>query len=295
MAPGSPNTMDASTPKRILIAGCGYVGSRVAENLAVGGSEVFALRRGLSVAREGVTSISADLSRIETLGVLPEKIDAIIYSAGAGAANEAAYRAAYLDGVENLIRSLADRGDSLPRIVFCSSTAVYGQERGEWVDEETPARPRRWNGELLLAAERVLGARAANSIVVRLGGIYGPGRKRLVDSVREGRARLRPETHFTNRIHRDDAAGILAYLATAQAPEHRCYLGVDDEPADEAEVLSFMADELGVAKPPDAQGDEVPARRAGSKRCSNARIRAEGYVFRFPSFREGYANMLGES
>jgi nucleoside-diphosphate-sugar epimerase len=293
MPPTASSANDPSAPKRILIAGCGYVGNRLAHRLAADGVEVFTLRRGPSAVVDGIVPLCADLTRIETLGVIPESLDAIVYSAGAGAADEAAYRAAYLDGVENLLRSLADAGDTVPRIVFCSSTAVYGQERGEWVDEETPARPRRWNGELLLAAERVLGARAAGSIVVRLGGIYGPGRRRLVDSVREGSVRRRPAPHFTNRIHRDDAAGILGHLALAEAPAHRCYLGVDDAPSDEAEVLDFLADQLGVPKPGAARDGEAPSRRAGSKRCRNTRIRAEGYDFAYPSFRDGYAAMLG--
>ena len=93
------------------------------------------------------------------------------------------------------------------------------------------------------------------------------------------------------RVEQDDAwAGVL--LATAEAPAHTCYLGVDDEPADEAEVLRFLAARLGVDEPAPADPDAPPARRAGSKRCRNDRIKSEGYAFSFPSFRDGYAMML---
>ncbi|MEE3332079.1 MAG: NAD-dependent epimerase/dehydratase family protein [Myxococcota bacterium] len=279
--------------RRILVAGCGYVGTCLAQQLAAGGSQVFALRRTPQPQSHGIVSLCADLTRIETLDVVPENLDAIVYAAGAGSSDEAAYRAAYLDGVQNLVRSVADRASALPRIIFCSSTAVYGQERGEWVDEDSPVRPRRWNGELLLAAERLLRAHVAGSIVVRLGGIYGPGRTRLIDSVREGTARSRREPHFSNRIHRDDAAGVLAHLALTAAPEHDCYLGVDDEPADDAEVLAFLAYQLGVRNPEVAEAGDAPARRGGSKRCRNSRIRDAGYDFVFPSFRDGYIAMLG--
>jgi nucleoside-diphosphate-sugar epimerase len=277
---------------RVLIAGCGFVGTPLAERLAARGCDVFALRRSDAPAPPGAQAVRADLARIETLDVLPDGIGTVVYTAGAGGPSEAAYREAYLDGVDHLLRVLRERGEPPERVVFCSSTAVYAQQRGEWVDETSPTRPVRFNGEILLSAERLLQALAPGAIVVRLGGIYGPGRTRLIDRVRSGEARIHPGEHFTNRIHRDDAAGVLELLALAEAPAHTCYLGVDDEPADEAEVLRFLAGRLGVPEPPRADADAPPARRAGSKRCRNARIRAEGYRFAYPSFREGYAAML---
>jgi nucleoside-diphosphate-sugar epimerase len=147
-------------------------------------------------------------------------------------------------------------------------------------------------GEILLSAERLVQALAPGAIVVRFGGIYGPGRTRLIDRVRAGEARLYPGEHFTNRIHRDDAAGVLELLALAEVPAHTRYLGVDDDPADEAEVLRYLASRLGVPEPALAEPGTPPARRAGSKRCRNARIRSEGYSFEYPSYRSGYASML---
>ena len=171
---------------------------------------------------------------------------------------------------------------------------MYGQERGERVDEDSPTRPRRWNGELLLDAERMLAASCPGAVTVRLGGIYGPGRTRLIDSVRSGAVRTRSEPHFTNRIHRDDAAGALAHLATKPS------LGFDryprrrtTNPRTKPTCWHSWADRLGVARPAPADASEAGPRRAGSKRCSNARLRAEGYAFRYPSYREGYAAMLG--
>jgi len=275
---------------RVLIAGCGFVGNRLAERLAKRGCDVFALRRSEAPAPRGARAVCADLARIETLDVLPDRVDVVVYSAGAGEPSESAYRAAYLDGVDHLLRALRERGEMPRRTLFCSSTAVYAQNRGEWVDEESPTRPIGFRGEILLAAERLIQAVAPGAIVVRFGGIYGPGRGRLIERVRSGEARIHPGEHFTNRIHRDDAAGVLELLALFEQPEHSCYLGVDDEPADESEVLRYLASRLGVSEP--AMADAPPARRAGSKRCRNARIRSEGYSFDYPSFRSGYAALL---
>lgn len=277
---------------RVLIAGCGFVGNRLAERLAEGGCDVFALRRSEGPAPRGARAVCADLARIETLDVLPERVEIVVYTAGASESSEAAYRAAYLDGVDHLLRVLRERGEMPRRTLFCSSTAVYAQQRGEWVDEESPTRPVGFRGEILLAAERLLRALVPGAIVVRFGGIYGPGRGRLIDRVRSGEARIHPGEHFTNRIHRDDAAGVLELLALLEQPAHTCYLGVDDEPADEAEVLRYLASRLGVSEPAMADAGAPPARRAGSKRCRNARIRSEGYSFDYPSFRSGYAALL---
>jgi len=288
----SRKSANATAGKRVLIAGCGYVGVRLASQLARSGASVFALRRSQRPLPVGVEPVVADLARIETLGSVPAGLDAVVYAAAPSSSDEAAYRSTYLDGVDNLLRVLAERAERAPRFVFASSTAVYGQERGEWVDETSPTKPRRWNGETLLAAERLLAARVPEATVVRFGGIYGPGRTRLVDQVRNGEARLRKGEHFTNRIHRDDAARALALLALAPKLAHGCYLGVDDEPADESAVLMYLAELLGVPAPPLADDANPPARRAGSKRCRNDRLRAEGFAPRFPSYREGYAAML---
>jgi len=289
--------------RHILIAGCGYVGLRLAELRAQAGDRVFALRRsgGLRLPH-GVEGVRADLSQIATLASLPTGIDAVVYCAGAGRADPDTYRRVYLDGPGNLLRALREAGERPRRFLFCSSTAVYGQSRGEWVDETSHVQPGRWNGETMLAAERLVAAslpragRVPGATLVRLGGIYGPGRTRLVEQVRSGRARLPAAPHYTNRIHRDDAAGVLSHLLDIE-PAHDVYLGVDDEPADLADVLRHLAKRLGVPEPPAEAEPEAGAgspaapRRAGSKRCRNARIRAEGYRFRYPSFREGYATL----
>jgi nucleoside-diphosphate-sugar epimerase len=144
----------------------------------------------------------------------------------------------------------------------------------------------------------VLAASGFPAVSLRLGGIYGPGRTRLVESVRSGRAASRPgPPHFGNRIHRDDAAGALAHLTTlalAGLELESLYLGVDDEPSDEALVLRWIASQLGMPELPMRDGEAAPGARdanrpASNKRCSNARLRATGYRFRFPTFREGYA------
>jgi nucleoside-diphosphate-sugar epimerase len=240
--------------------------------------------------------VVGDLTRAETLGGLPVAMDYVFFTAGAKSRQESAYRATYLDGIGNLLRALKEQGECPRRIFFTSSTAVYAQRRGEWVDEDSVTAPNRFSGDILLLSERLLLASAFPATVVRLGGIYGPGRTSLIERVRSGTARRRPGSpHYTNRIHRDDAAGALRHLMTRAEPPDEVYLGVDSEPADEAEVLGWLAERLGAPQPPEQEDESGASKRgAGNKRCRNARLLATGYRFRYPSFREGYQAVLRE-
>lgn len=274
------------------------MGSTLACLLAEDGHAVFGLRRSPGRMPAGVAPVAADLTRPETLRDLPADLDALVYAAAPGrgdGSREQRYRATYVDGLRHVVEALAQRARPPRRILFTSSTSVYAQNDGEVVDEDSPAEPVRPNGVILREAEDWLADCGLPATSLRLGGIYGPGRTRLLESVRAGTAVCPRETHYTNRIHRDDAAGALRHLLERDSLAS-CYVGVDCRPVDEAEVLRWLAEQMDVAPPrTQAPGQEAPARRAGSKRCSNARLLATGYRFRFPSYREGYAAVLEAS
>jgi len=275
--------------KQALIAGCGYVGAELARRLVAGGNvEVFGLRRRPESLPAGVRSIACDLgdprATALALAVLPAALDAVVYAVGADAHTEVAYESAYLRSLGNLMDTLDARGSAPNRLIVVSSTAVYGQNDGEWVDEGSLTEPTEFAGRILLRSEALACSRGASSVVVRFGGIYGPGRHRFVESVRSGAIRLANGIEFTNRVHRDDCAEILRHLLMLPRPE-AVYIGVDNEPADRRVVAEWMAKRLGSDLPSPAA--IVDARPHG-KRCSNRRLRESGYQFLYPSFREGY-------
>jgi nucleoside-diphosphate-sugar epimerase len=281
---------------RCLIAGCGYVGAALGERLAAQGHSVFGLRRRALRLPAGVEPLEADLAVPASLARLPGALDFIFYLASPGGAEDALYRSAYLDGQRNLWEALARQGQRPRRFLFASSTAVYGQHDGEWVDESSPTEPADFRGKRLLEAEQLLARSPFPGVAVRFGGIYGPRRSSLVAEVRGGRAVIRPgPPHYTNRIHRDDCAGVLLHLMQLEAPE-AVYLGVDCEPADEAAVLRWLAGALGAAVPRAAAAGEKQGRerRGGSKRCRNDKLLASGYRFRHPTFREGFRAILSD-
>ncbi len=281
---------------RVLIAGCGYTGAALGLRLAGEGHIVWGLRRRAEGLPPGILPLGADLTDPRSLKSLPPGLDSVFYTAGADGSGEEAYRAAYLTGPALLLEALEAQGQRPGRLVFTSSTAVYAQSSGEWVDETSPAAPADFRGALLLEGERLLLGGPFPATVVRLAGIYGPGRTRLIGRVRRGEA-VCPEGPpiYTNRIHRDDAAGALRHLMALERPE-ALYLGADHEPAERCEVLRWLAGKLGAPPPRQAplSGAE-PSRPRSNKRCSNARLLASGYRFRYPSYREGYGAILEEA
>ncbi len=273
----------------VLIAGAGYVGLALAEILISAGHRVTGLKRTPPVADRGLSWLAADVTRPETLAALPPDLDAVVCALSPGGRSEAAYREIYIEGTGNLLAAIRPR-----RIPFLlvSSTGVYGQDRGQWVDEDTPPEPATATGRVLLEAEdRVLAARP-DATVVRFSGIYGPGRTWLADRVRAGHPVQTDPPSYTNRIHRDDCARVLAYLLArlgegATLPER--ILASDDDPAPLAEVSAWIAELLDCAPPPPAAPEpDAPL----NKRCRNDRLKELGYTFIFPSYREGYEDML---
>ena len=280
---------------RILIAGCGYVGIALGERLIEEGHTVWGLRRRTSLLPQVIRPIAADLTTAESLKDLPPQLDFIFYTAAAENSTDEAYRSAYVTGFRNLICALQEQNQNPRRLIFTSSTAVYAQSAGEWVDENSPTDPLHFSSRRLLEAEQLMLGGPFPGIILRLGGIYGPTRTRLVDLVRRGEAVCKErQTHYANRIHRDDCVGALRHLMTLDHPMN-VYLGVDYEPAELCEVYHWLADRLGVLPPRVEPAHSMTQRKSrGNKRCLNARLVDSGYVFRFPTFREGYDAMLEE-
>ncbi|MEJ1178884.1 MULTISPECIES: SDR family oxidoreductase [unclassified Pseudarthrobacter] len=276
----------------ILLAGCGDLGTEAGLRFAAAGHRVVGWRRSPEKLPAEIEGVAADLSTA-ALPAIPAGIAAVVIAVAADSPTEAAYRAAYVDGLSHVLDALDRDGVTPRRVLFVSSTAVYGDAGGGWVDESTTAAPGGFSGRIIREAEELLLSRlrgtACAPVVLRLGGIYGPGRTRLIDQVRNGAAVAPDEPRYTNRIHRDDAAAAIVHLCTMESMPAPVYVGVDNEPADLGDVLGFLASEMGYAEPPIGPAGEA---RGGNKRCSNALLRSTGFEFAYPSFREGYRDIL---
>lgn len=278
--------------KQVLIAGCGDLGSELARRLQARGWQVTGLRRNPEGLPDGVQGLAADLCAPECPPDWPARIDYLVYCPAAGRRDAELYQRLYVQGLQHVLNWMGQHRQRPRLLLQVSSTGVYAQHQGEWVSENSAALADSDTSRALLAAEDLALRSGHPASVVRLAGIYGPGRTRLIDQVREGLRVPAEPPQYTNRIHRDDAAALLEHLLLqAEADEllAPCYIGVDDQPAPLHEVTDWLREQLGVPLPSSLR----PSPRMGSKRCSNALARESGWTPAYPSYREGYARMLG--
>ncbi|MFB6112501.1 MAG: NAD-dependent epimerase/dehydratase family protein [Halodesulfurarchaeum sp.] len=289
----------------VAILGCGYVGLELGRRLS-GSHSVYGIRRsseGLSAIDDaGFKAVQADLTDSDSLSGIPD-VDVLVFAASAGRGTDAA-RSVYVDGMRTVVDHFGAR-DSVPdRLVYTSSTGVYGDFDGEWVDESTPIEPTTERQQLLLDAEALALDRTASvgmsGTVVRFGGLYGPGRYRL-DRYLES-----PVTEgVLNLTHRADAAGAIEFLLETGRGGGEIVIAVDEEPVEKTELVRWLAREHGT-DPPTVQTpretiaerdlDEAAAHRLrANKRCSSAKLRTMGYEFQYPTYRDGFKPAIESS
>lgn len=275
-----------------LIIGCGDIGMTLGRQLRDVGQRVLGVRRNIQALEDsGIEALALDINAEGASSALPDA-DIVVYVVSADRFEESAYQAAYPTGLKAVLAEYGRRKNPPKRVFFVSSTSVYAQQDGEVVDEASPANPHGFSGQLMHKAEQILLKHELPGTVVRFSGIYGPGRDRLIRQVSEGRIAPASPPMYTNRIHRDDCVGVLAHLIDLTLGDQgidELYLATDCEPAPLHEVMTWLAGKLKVETTDTIQS---PLRRRSSKRCDNTRLRESGYLFRFPSYREGYAQVL---
>jgi nucleoside-diphosphate-sugar epimerase len=294
---GSPSTTDAS--RRLVIFGCGYVGTAVALQALARGLEVTALTRNVASAavlrEQGVGTVVADLADSGWHDAVPGGVEFALNCVSPGSSGLEGYRRSYVAGMQAIV-AWARRHGPIGTLVYTSSTSVYPQSDGACVDETAPTAGAGERGALLLESERVLGAAGdacRRWFVLRLAGIYGPGRHHLLDQVRAGEIAGVGE-HRLNLAHRDDiAAAIWRCFDAPAAVRNEVFNVADDEPARKAEVVAWLAARLAVPSPsftgePGARRPLTPDRVIMNRKLKTTL----GWRPRYPTFRAGYESLL---
>ncbi len=282
--------------------GCGYVGQELAKQLAVNPeNEIWVTSRSpeklIAPELAGTHRAKVDLTEVNPFRELPTtEWDFIFQSISSGRGGPDVYRKVYLEGVRKTRNWLRGSSGDLKSWMYTSSTSVYGQQDGGWVDEYSPTEPHSETSEVLIETEQELFA-AHNEDklpvnVLRLSGIYGPGRGFLFQQFLKGEAKIsKGDSRFINMVHRDDVVGAAMHLIqNGYAGE--VYNVSDREPVTRQTFLEWLANRLGRERPPVVNQDEGALnkkRGVTNKRvCSDKLALKAGYSFIFPNYIAGF-------
>lgn len=284
---------------KVLFIGCGDIGVRCIHKLQMlEGWTGLAMRRHPGRLPATIPSVTGDICDTPHLTELLRNasIDAIVVTLTPAEMSDEGYRASYVAGAESLAMAIRDSGWCSGPVLWVSSTSVYGQGGGEWVNELSDTVPAFYRGKRLLQAEGLIGGLPVLAVVIRYAGVYGPGRGRMLAQLHRGELAPPQPVQWSNRIHAEDCAGVLVHLLhryRADKPLHSLYLATDNEPVPLYDVHRWLAQQLGISMP--ATVATASAGRVGNRRCSNRRLLESGYQFLYPTFREGYAALISES
>jgi len=277
---------------KILIIGCGAIGTQVAHVLSNKGHHVTGLKRNPPEKDDGkINYFTADITSPTDLQDLTTDFDVLYFIVSPDGRNEESYHDIYETGLTNLLNKFSLAGSN-PHWIFVSSTSVYSQSQGEWVDEDSIAQPENATSQLIRQAEQKLMDLEPNNIVVRFSGIYGPGREYLLRMAMQVPAIQQNPPYYTNRIHQQDCIGVLAFLLErrlAGVALEQCYLASDDDPAPMWDVMSWLAEHMNCQPPAVKTGGTDCVM---NKRCKNQRLKALGYKFLYPGFKDGYLELI---
>ena len=228
-----------------------------------------------------------DISNRDQVAERPETFDAVVHCASSRGGGVESYLQIYLNGARNLL-------DRFEKMLFTSSTSVYAQRDSSWVTEESETKPVRETGRVLIETEKLVLSRGGT--VVRLAGIYGPGRSALLSKFLAGTATIDPEEdRFVNQVHRDDIASGLLVLVNGEWQGTQIYNVVDDQPMLQTNCYRWLAQRLNRPLPPIRELTEQRKRGDSNKRVSNAKLRHLGWVPRYPTFAEGMEKSVFQS
>ncbi len=269
---------------QLLLIGHGYLGHAITREFRENGWDVMPVS-----LHGGDESIACEIADAAAVANLPAA-DFIVHCAASGRGGPDAYRLVYVDGCRNLTSTFPGTP-----LLFTSSSSVYAQTDGSVVTEESPAEPDRETGKLLREAEEI--TLAADGIVARLSGIYGPGRSVILKKFLAGEAVIEDDGHrILNQIHRDDAARAIFHLATSGI-RREIFNVSDSTPLSQIATYQALAETFSRPLPPSGPRDLNRKRGWTHKQVSNAKLRATGWQPRFPAFTDaapGIAPTLSE-
>tara|TARA_B110000208_G_scaffold87784_1_gene110885 strand:- start:1263 stop:2126 length:864 start_codon:yes stop_codon:yes gene_type:complete len=280
---------------KILLAGCGDIAQRIPPNLPEE-HHFFGLKRSPTELAHGITPLVGDIRDDAYLDIVFEEgFDVVVATLTPDNMSEEGYQKAYVDSSAALALAISRAVYKPKLVIWVSSTSVYGQNMGAWVDEDCEATSTSFSGQALRKAEETILAAplatSCTSVVVRFSGIYGPGRTRMLDQVLAGVGCTNQPEQWSNRIHSEDCAAVIAHLILLNEQDKSLlpiYVATDCQPVTLYEVRHWLAAQLNVSL------TAKPTSSRAARRCSNQKLLDSGYKFKFPTYREGYLALIEE-
>lgn len=279
----------------LMIVGCGDLGTRLGLQMADLNWQVYGARRSSKQLAQPILPVTIDL----LCPTLPQEwpdstIDYLVFCVAPDKAGDQNYQSIYCQGLIHLLSWLKQKGQAPKQLLIISSTAVYGQNDGQWLDERSATAPSSPQGNIMLEMEQIAKDSGFDYCIVRLAGLYGPNRNYLINQAKKGVHYPPNPPLYANRIHIEDASQLIKQLLIRHQKEGQqlapCYIGVDDTPAPIQETLTWLRDQLAIKQ----LATDYAVRTTGSKRLSNQQAKATGWKPLYPSYTEGYKSLLTE-
>lgn len=280
---------------QILIVGCGKLGRPLARQLALEGHHVTGIRRNIQPPADASINWQAiDICAPAALKAVAKQFDQVIIILPPASRSPQGYAQIYQHGLGLLLNHLTTLAPNCG-CLFVSATSVYGQQQGEWVDEQSATHPDAYNGKSLLAAENSIAKFSRNATSVRFSAIYGAARTGVIEKLHSRQQIQQSPPLYTNRIHQTDCIRVLHHLASLQLRGEKLapvYVATDHDCAPKFEVMAWLAEQTGLGLP---VALPAVAGAGQNKRCRNQKLLDTGFVFSYNSFKDGYRAMLALS
>ena len=275
---------------KVLIIGCGQLGFSIVNNADPDVFKLYGFSRSLRKSPASIEMHQVDILKTEAIDVIklinPE---IIIYAVSADTQSIESYQDHYVLGLKKTYEAILEL-DHFKHLFFVSSTRVYGQKTTKILSELDIAEPSDYGGEALMEAETVARQLKDKATILRLSGIYGPNRKRMIQLAQSNPGNWPATNNWSNRIHEEDAARFIVFLMKRimmQESIEPLYLVTDGVPTKQYDVLTWIRNRLQLT----TDTIELPILESG-KQLQSVLLNQTGFVLKYPDFTYGYEAMI---
>ena len=275
---------------KILIVGCGQLGFSIVKNADPDIFKLYGFSRSLKKSPPSIEMHQVDILKNEAIDEIKSvNPEIIIYAVSADTQSVESYQDHYVAGLKKTYAAILEL-DHFKHLFFVSSTRVYGQKTTKILSELDIAEPSDYGGEALIDAEAVARQLKDKATILRLSGIYGPNRTRMIQLAHSNPGNWPATNNWSNRIHEEDAARFIVFLMKRimlKEPIEPLYLVTDGIPTKQYDVLTWIRKRLQLT----TDTIEIPILESG-KQLQSVLLNQNGFILKYPDFTYGYEAII---